>query len=168
MQSADPVIQEDRAQQPSSRPAADTKIADLESRVASLESRLARALADYENLEKRFGRESSAVVKFANASVLEKLLTVRDHLEMAAAHLKDASLTMILAQFDKVLAEEDVKEIDATGEFDPATMECQEQTAGEANRVVRVVQKGYILHDRVLRPARVVVGSGQLTESNSN
>lgn len=145
----------------------DPKIIELEGRIGSLESRLARALADYENLEKRFGRESSAVVKFANASLIEKLLTVRDHLEMASAHLKDASLTMILSQFDKVLMEEDVKEIDASGDFDPAKMECQEQTAGEMNKVVRVVQKGYILHDRVLRPARVVVGSGQPEESNN-
>ena len=128
--------------------------------IADLESRLARALADYQNLENRFGRESSAIVKFATAGLLQKFLTVRDHLEMAVSHLQDPSLTMILSQFDKILAEEGVKEVKTDGLFDPAIMECQEQVEGEKDKVMQVVQKGYSLHDRLLRPARVVVGNG--------
>ena len=128
--------------------------------IQSLETKLKRALADYQNLENRMRRESSLVVQFATVSLVSKLLSVRDHLEMASANLKDQSLTMILDQLDKILSDEDVQEINCQGEFDPNTMECQESVPGEKNQVINVVTRGYILRDRVLRPAIVTVGTG--------
>lgn len=132
--------------------------------IMDLKNRLARALADYQNLEKRYERESSAVVKFANASVLAKLLDIRDHLNSASAHLKDPSLSMILSSIDKLLADEGAVMVDTSGEFDPNTMECQETVPGESNKVISVARPGYRLHDRLLRPARVTVGSGTGTQ----
>ncbi len=135
------------------------QIQNLESKISNLESQLARALADYANLEKRFERDSSSIVKFANASLIEKLLEIRDHLGMAAA-TGDSSLKMILGNLDKLLVEEGVSEVKTDAGFDPSTMECHETAPGEKDQIIQEVRRGYKLHDRVLRPARVIVGSG--------
>ncbi len=129
-------------------------------KVAQLESSLSRALADYANLERRFGQQSSAVIKFGKADLLAKLLDIRDHLAMASTQLKDQSLTMILGSLDKLLVEEGIEEVKTDGLYDPQTMECQEQVEGEKDKIIRVVRPGYRLHNRVLRTARVVVGAG--------
>lgn len=133
---------------------------DLESKILNLESSLARALADYANLERRFAEQSSAIVKFAKSDLILKLLDIRDHIVMASAQIQDPSITMILSSFDKLLLEEGVVEVDTSGPFDPHSMECQELGEGERDQVVKVVRPGYRLHDRVLRTARVIVGSG--------
>lgn len=139
---------------------------DLSPEISNLKASLARALADYANLERRFVEQSSAVVKFAKADLLTKLLDIRDHLAMASVQLKDQSITMILGSFDKLLVEEGVVEVKTDGMYDPTSMECQEMVEGAKDKVIKVIRPGYRLHDRVLRPARVVVGSGQPAPSN--
>lgn len=130
--------------------------------IDELKAKLARALADYANLEKRFERDSSSIIKFANSNLLTKLLEVRDHLGMAAAN-GDTSLKMILATFDKLLIDEGVTEVKVDGTYDPNTMECHETVPGEKDRVVSVQSRGYLLHGKLLRSARVTVGNGQPT-----
>lgn len=130
--------------------------------IADLQAKLARALADYANLERRFGIESSAVVKFANSNLLSKLLDIRDHLGLASVQIKDPGLTMIMSELDKLLVEEGVTQIKTDGAFDPVSMECHEQEDGPKDQIVKVVRPGYRLHDRVLRTARVVVGNGSI------
>ncbi len=137
----------------------------LDPRISLLESSLARALADYANLERRFSEQSSAVVKFAKSDLITKLLDVRDHLAMASVQIKDQSLTMILNSLDKILVEEGVEEVKTDGPYDPTSMECQELGEGEKDQVVKVVRPGYRLHDRVLRTARVVVGNGLINKN---
>ncbi|MEI6690242.1 MAG: nucleotide exchange factor GrpE [bacterium] len=134
-----------------------TNSSDVE--ISSLKERLARSVADYHNLEARYSRESGNMIKYANSSILEKLLEVRDHLGLAAA-AGDKSLSMIMSSFDKILTDEGVITIATTGAFDPTIMECQEQVAGKEGEVVTTVRLGYKLFDRVLRPARVIVGNG--------
>ena len=136
------------------------KQAKIDPKVAQLESALARALADYANLERRFGVESSAVIKFANSNLLTNLLDIRDHLAMASVQIKDQGLNMVLSSLDNLLVEEGVTEVKAEGPFDPLTMECQEQGGGAKDQIIKVIRHGYRLHERVLRPARVIVGSG--------
>jgi len=143
-------------------PQVDPKIEVLQSTINDLRSSLARALADYANLERRFSEQSTAVVKFATAGLLTKLLDIRDHLAMASAQIKDQSLTMILGSLDKLLVEEGVETIKTDGPYDPHTMECQELGEGEKDKVVGVVRPGYRLHDRVLRTSRVIVGNGDV------
>lgn len=127
-----------------------------------LEQKLQRALADYQNLEKRFRKESSQVIKFANKSLLSQILEIKDNLERAKISIKDPGLNMVISQIDKLLTEEMVKEINAKGKnFDPTTMEADNTVKGTKNKVIKVVQKGYMLSDRVLRPARVLVGGGK-------
>ncbi len=127
--------------------------------ILSLKDRLARALSDYQNLEARYSRESGNLIKFANASLIEHLLEVRDHLGLAAS-AGDKSLGMIMGSFDKILTDEGVSTIPTVGPFDPSVMECSDQVDGPEGRVVSTVRLGYKLHDRVLRPARVTVGNG--------
>ena len=130
-----------------------------------LKSQLARALADYANLERRFSEQSSAVIKFATSGLLTKLLDVRDHLALATTQIKDPSLTMILSALDKILVEEGVVEVKTDGLYDPTSMECQEMGIGEKDHIIKVVRLGYRLHDRVLRTARVVVGNGLINKN---
>lgn len=130
-----------------------------------LKSQLARALADYANLERRFSEQSSAVIKFATSGLLTKLLDVRDHLALATTQIKDPSLTMILSHLDKLLVEEGVVEVKTDGLYDPTSMECQEMGIGEKDHIIKVIRLGYRLHDRVLRTARVVVGNGLINKN---
>jgi molecular chaperone GrpE len=141
-----------------------TKQSAVSAEIANLKSSLARALADYANLERRFASDSSSVIKFATASLLTKILEIRDHLAMAAQNSQDASLKMILGSLDKVIADEGAKEVDVTGVFDPATMECQDLVPGPKDQVIQVIRPGYKLHDRVLRSARVSVGNGEVNK----
>lgn len=126
-----------------------------------LENRLARALADYANLEKRFAKESSQVVQFANASLIQKLLEFKDNLERLRANSSDQGFSLVVDQFNKILEEEEVDEISTSGKFDATLMECVEVVPGKKDSVVEVLQKGYILNGRILRPAQVKVGNGQ-------
>jgi len=150
-----------QAQKKTNIDTAQTPVASAQGvQIQTLQSQLARALADYANLERRFGEQSGAVVKFATANLLTKLLDIRDHLAMASVVLKDQSITMILSSFDKLLVEEGVTQVTVDGLYDPASMECQEQMDGEKDKIIKVIRPGYRLHDRVLRAARVVVGNG--------
>lgn len=133
-----------------------------EEELKALRDRLARALADYSNLEKRFAKDSTSVIHFANASLVIKLLDIRDHLEATAKHFTDPGVKMILDSLDKILAEEGVQAVETAGVFDPATMECSETVEGEQDEVISVQRAGYRLHDRILRPARVTVGNSQV------
>lgn len=137
-------------------------IIQLQEQVAELEGKWKRALADYQNLEKRVAAEKAQFVKIANALLIEKLLTVVDNLERAVEHLQDKGLSLVMTQLDDIFKSEGVGKIEAAGrEFDPQTMECVERVTGEKDRVIEVVEKGYTMNGVVLRPAKVKVGDGE-------
>lgn len=139
--------------------------AALEERITDLENKWKRAVADYINLEKRIEKEKKIFVKFSNAQLLDKILPILDELEICAKHLKDKGLRMVLAKFWQALKSEGIEEIKAQGEeFNPETMDAVEIVAGPKNKVVEVVLKGYLLNDKVLRPAKVKVGGGKLAK----
>lgn len=132
-----------------------------EERIKDLENKWKRALADYANLEKRIEKEKENFAKFSNAVLVDKLLPVLDSLEKCCQHLKDKGLRLTLEQLKKVLESEGLKEIEAGGKkFDPETMDAVEIVRGPKDKVIEVVLKGYFLNERVLRPAKVKVGSG--------
>jgi len=110
-----------------------------------LENKLKRALADYDNLKKRLDKERGEIVKFANEVLLLKVLSIVDGLELG------------LGQFWQLLKEEEVEEIrvKAGDKFDPEVMEA---VGGEGEKVEQVLQRGYKLHGRVIRAARVKLG----------
>lgn len=126
-----------------------------------LEERLKRALADYQNLEKRFAKESEKIIRFANSTLLLKLLELKDNLERASQNIQDEGINIVLNQLKEILTDEGVQEIKAKNQkFNPELMEADEAVKGKKDMVTEVVQKGYKLHDRILRPAKVKVGSG--------
>ena len=128
-----------------------------------LNDQLKRALADYQNLKKRVEGERLEFIKYVLEQFLVKLLPVIDALEAASAHLKDQGLDLAINQLKTVLTDEGVKEISLLNQlFDPKLAECLEIVPGQKDQVVSVAQKGYLLNDKVLRPARVKVGKGDI------
>ena len=118
-----------------------------------------RALADYQNLEKRVNFEKEDFIRFASAQLILKILPALDSLEKAEKHLKDEGLSLAIRQLQQVLQEEGLEEIQVLGrEFDPEEMECVEVGEGEEGRVLAEARKGYKLKGKVLRCAQVKVG----------
>jgi len=126
-----------------------------------LQEKYLRAVADYQNLEKRVEREKDNFVKFANSILILKLLPILDNLERAQHHLKDPGLDLVVKQFQEAVHSEGVSEITAQGtEFNPEHHEAISESDGEKGKVVEVVEKGYRFGDKIIRPAKVKVGSG--------
>ena len=142
-----------------------TSIGELETRLAEMENNWKRALADYRNFQKRSEEEKGFFIDFANESLIRQLLPVLDNLETLSNHIDDAGLQMIIKNFAQILAEEGLVEIPAQDkEFDASTMEAIEMVEGKENTVIEVLNKGYLLKNKLLRPARVRVGSGDKKE----
>jgi len=148
----------------------------LETERARAESNLAgwqRAQADFSNYRRRVEQEKSDQAKYASAPVLSQTLTVLDDLERALAAVPAALAQMtwidgvylIYRKLLAILEAQGVREVSAQDQaFDPQLHEAVLHGAGPEGRVIQVLQKGYYLHDRVLRPAMVVVGNGANTE----
>lgn len=129
-----------------------------------LEDKYKRALADYQNLEKRIREERVNWIKIANKELLLRLLPVLDTLLLAQKHSKDQSLHVSVAQFLDAVRSEGVERIETEGkEFDPATMECIATEEGAEGAVLAELRPGYFLNGVVLRPAQVKVGKEQMS-----
>ena len=131
-----------------------------------LENQLKRALADYQNLERRIDEERRLLSALSAALVIEKLLPILDNLENAQKHLKDEGLEMVVKQFGDVLTSEGVEEIPAEGSpFDPNLHEATEILESDKDGIVlKVLRKGYKINDKVLRPAQVAVGRRKIEQ----
>ncbi|MGI5827853.1 MAG: nucleotide exchange factor GrpE [Patescibacteria group bacterium] len=141
-------------------------IKELKQELQDTQQKWLRAVADYQNLERRLQKEREEWVKFSNVNLLNRILDAIDQMDRAAVFVKDPGLEMIRKSFKDILHEFGVEELEIEGkEFDPALMECVDKKQGKENKVLEVAQKGYKLHDRVLRPAKVVVGSSQNSNS---
>ena len=138
----------------------DKKTKKIEQKELDLEGQLKRALAYYQNLERRIDEERRLLSALSSALLCGKLLPVLDNLENAQKHLKDEGLEMVIKQFNDVLESEGVEEITAEGSpFDPNFHEAVEILESEKDGVVlKVLAKGYKINDKVLRPAQVAVG----------
>lgn len=141
------------------RAAKDREVADLKIQLEECTNQWKRALADYQNLEKRIDLEKRDFVKFAIKQFVDRLLPVVDDLEKARQHLKDHGLDLALKKLEAVLKGEGIERIETKGrEFDVGTMEAITMVEGDTeNMVVEEVRPGYTMHGSVLRPAQVVV-----------
>lgn len=139
---------------------ADQEIEQIDdSRIEALENQLRRAVADYQNLEKRVEENKSEWILSSNRSLILKLLPVLDDLFLAQKHIQDEGLSLSIQKFLDVLSSEGVQRIETENkEFDPNTMECVSVQEGEENKVLEEVRQGFIMNDRVLRPSQVIVG----------
>jgi len=129
-----------------------------------------RAQADFINYKRRSEQEKEEVSKFANSILMLSLLPILDDLERAFASVppKLAKLSwvdgimLIERKLQASLEAQGLSEIKALGEpFDPNLHEAAMHGKGKEGIVIEELQKGYKLHDRVIRPAMVVVGNGE-------
>lgn len=134
-----------------------------------LKDRYLRTLADFENFRKRSEREKSDFYKYAVASTLTELLPVLDNFDRALDHAEEGDdfhrgVLLIYKQLADVLRKHGLRAIDQSGvPFDPKIHEAVvrvEDPSVPSHTVVEILQKGYFLHDRLLRPAFVKVAVG--------
>ena len=129
---------------------------------------LQRLAADFDNYRKRAARDQESLVARANERLVKELLPVLDDLgralEAAAKHEEAAleeGVQLVQRALADLLAKEGLAEIETNGRFDPHVHEAllTQPSEAEEGSVIQVLQKGYRLGDRVLRPARVVVAA---------
>ena len=168
-------------------PPVQERLRDLASRLAGVEERLLteqeesgrlreallRKTADFENLKRRTEREKSEFFRFALVDVFSELLDVLDNFERALRHLANGDaatgsdvhlgIEMISRQLGEVLRRNGLEEVAALGlSFDPNVHEAvvrEETRDAEPGTILEVLQKGYLLNDRLLRPAKVKVAA---------
>ena len=139
--------------------------------LADTEDRLLRLQADFENFRKRALRERQEAAQYGSQNLFKDLLSVVDNLERAIEHARESGggdlasilqgVELVRRELLGVLEKHDVTEIEALGKpFDPALHEAMAQVESGTvppNTVIEVLQKGFQLRDRLLRPARVIV-----------
>lgn len=147
-----------------------SRLADAEARAAAAKDAQLRAVAEAENTRRRLEREAATGLKYANERLLADLLAVADSLELGLKAAEGAEgparalaegMQLTLRQLGSVLEKHGVKPVDPAGQpFNPdfhEAMSMVESTDVPPNHVLSVMQKGYQLHERLLRPAMVVV-----------
>lgn len=118
-----------------------------------------RALADYQNLEKRTSERVEQVRQFAAEVILTRLLPIVDTFSKVRDHVNDAGLHLAYKELVSVLTGQGVEKIEVLGKpFDPIAMDCVEVVDGNDNEVVEEVLPGYMFRGKVLRIAMVKVG----------
>jgi molecular chaperone GrpE len=138
------------------------------------DDRLLRLAADFENYKKRAARERQEYVRLANERLIAELLPILDDLERAlgaAEEHQEAQLEEGVRLVHRALAgllqRQGVTSIETDGKFDPHVHEAllSQPSEAEEGSVIDVVQKGYRLGERIVRPARVVVAAPQAEEA---
>jgi molecular chaperone GrpE len=148
-----------------------------EERLAALEAErdeylndLKRVAAEFENYRKRVLRDQESLVARAHERLVKELLPVLDDLERALAAAEEheeakleEGVRLVHRELKAALDREGLAEIDTSGVFDPHVHEAllSQPSEAEEGSVLEVLQKGYKLGDRVLRPARVVVAAAR-------
>lgn len=147
------------------------KLAEAEAQIAALKDQLLRQMAEFDNFRKRTLKEKADLILSGGQKVMESLLPVLDDMERAIDNIEKSNdvatlkegVELILSKFMKTLSGQGLKRIETEGQpFDtdfheaialvPATEESQK------NHVIDCVQAGYLLNDKVIRHAKVVVG----------
>lgn len=144
-------------------------IKQLEEKIADLENQFKRAVADYQNLEKRIQEDIIVAVGYSKAQLINKVLPALDSLDQAVEGANGSEANsgwlkgtmMAVKQLRQALAEEGLVEIDTSGKFDPVYHEAVDIQEGDEGKILQVVLRGYTLNGRVIRPAKVVVGKSQ-------
>ncbi len=132
-----------------------------------------RSQADFENYKKRSAREKDDAIKYANSSLLERLLPVVDNFELGLAAARGegeaspifSGMGLVFKQLNDFLADNGLQPIDAVGErFDPNLHEAIAHEPSEKvpeGSIIHQTRRGYRYKDRLLRPASVIVSSGR-------
>ncbi len=156
-----------------------SKVPSVEEVAAEWREKVAYLAAEMENMKKRFARERGELIKMANEELIKNLLPVYDNLDLALKSIRETEekveanskdslvgnllkgVDMTLVHFQNTLERLGVKLVESEGKpFDPAHHEAMGQSSdenAEDNVVTSEFQKGFTLHGRVIRPARVIV-----------
>lgn len=143
-----------------------------------LKEKLLRMAADFENFRKRTRREQDDLRRFGVERMASELLPVIDNMQRALQHADGADdpiiqgIQMVSKQFVDVLSSYGVKAFDSVDQvFDPMVHEALSQVADsgkEPGSIVEVLHPGYMIHERLLRPAKVVVAAAPAADSEDN
>ena len=145
------------------------QLAELKVDQEDARNQLKRAVADYQNLEKRVNEGRSELTQFVGAELVKRLLPVLDHLEQSLSGISEQEkqsgwvkgVVLAVKEFNQVLASEGLDQVATDGAFDPILHEAVDTRDGENDMILEVVRKGYNLNGKVLRPAQVIVGRSQ-------
>ena len=164
-------------EQPVNPGGAETTSANLEKELAEAKKKAEeylaswqRSQADFANYRRRAEQDKTDLGKYANANLFCDILPVLDDLELALNHIPEEyaktdwvkGVRLVERKFKSILEKQGVKPVCALGmSFDPNLHEAIKQEKGKEGAVIAEVQKGYTLGERLLRPSRVIVGSGQ-------
>jgi len=166
-------LEESQAEEVIEEEQAEVEVDPLEvalAEAADYKDKYLRAHADFENSKKRLEKDKMNAVSYANESFAKDILAVMDSFENALASMEDSKdssevlekmkegVTLTHEQLKKVLEKNHIKAVDCEGEFDPEVHQAIMQVESDAHEegdVVQVMQKGYTIKDRVLRPAMV-------------
>jgi molecular chaperone GrpE len=170
----------DKADSKPSRTELEEQVSSLEERATLLEKErderlddLKRVAAEFDNYRKRVARDQQSLAARAHERLVKELLPVLDDLERALEAAADSresergrvedGVRLVHRELQEALAKEGLEEIETNGHFDPHVHEAllSQPSDQEEGAIVDVLQKGYRLGDRVLRPARVVVSQGE-------
>jgi molecular chaperone GrpE len=150
--------------------------------IASLKDQLLRKAAEFENYKKRTEQNSINFAKYASENIILELLPILDDLSRSLKSVKDAGsaagdpfykgVELILNKFTKVLESQGVKPIDSVGkefnvDFHDVMMQMP-RTDVAPHTIVEEIQKGYVLYDKVIRHAKVIVATSPVEEEVKN
>ncbi len=150
----------------------DDPVANLQGDLDRFRDLALRTQADFENYKKRAAREKEEAIRYANSSLLERLVAIVDNFELGLSAARSESenspiysgMSMVLKQITDFLADNGLQPIDAEGQrFDPNLHEAIAHEASDTvpeGVVIRQTRRGYRMKDRLLRPSSVVVSSG--------
>lgn len=147
------------------------KLAEANEEITALKDKYLRQVAEFDNYRKRTLKEKTDLILNGGAKVLEALLPVLDDLERAAQNIEKSNdlqtlkegVDLIISKLDKTLSAQGLKRMDTIGkdfdtDFHEAVALIPAQEEAQKNHVIDCVQTGYMLNDKVLRHAKVVVG----------
>ena len=135
------------------------EIDNLKQQAEQFKNKYLRALADYQNLEKRINQERFELMKMGNKNLLIKVIPFLDNLEKAEVFVHDPGLKISKDHFMQILKEAGLEEMDLLKkDFDPNLAEAIDIVPGkDNNKIVEVLRKGYKFEDKIIRVAQVKV-----------
>lgn len=170
-------------EKPDEEPTCQEKLQQAEEKIKELNDKYVRSHAELENFKRRSRKEVSDFKKYAVEAIVKQLLPVFDNLERAVLSAESSDensdscqitqgVKMTLKEIDRVFEQFSIKSINAMGEkFDPnyhMAVGQEEKEDMESNIVVNQFQKGYMLHERLLRPAMVIVSKAKEKKEENN
>lgn len=141
-------------------------IDERDEKIEQLDNQLKRALADYQNLERRTEEERREFVKYANKELLISLLPAFDALFLASKYTEDQGVKLTVQRVLEILKEQGIEKVETDNvQFNADLMECVEVVEGEDGKIIEEIRPGFTIFGKLVRPAQVKVG-GNPTQTN--